>query len=122
MSVAKAKFNLIKMRNMFFVFRQLKPDSHKKKYKSSVKWRNLNPVYNEEFFFETRPNDLDKQSLIMTVWDKDLGKSNDFLGSLILGSNSKGRRLKQWKDCVRLPDQYHECWHCLSSDSPSHHR
>lgn len=97
---------------------QLKPDSHRnKKHKTSVKWRNLNPVFNEEFYFETRPNELmDKQSLIITVWDKDLGKSNDFLGSLVIGHASKGKRLKQWKDCIRLPDCFHDQWHYLSND------
>lgn len=104
-----------------FLRSQLRPDSNRKKFKTSIKWRNLNPVFNEEFFFETRPNDLDKQTLIITVWDKDIGKSNDFLGSLMLGQSSKGRRLKQWKDCIILPDQYHEQWHFLSSDLPNHH-
>ena len=98
----------------------MKPDPHRRKHKTTIKWRNLNPVFNEEFAFETRPNDLDKQSLIITVWDKDLGKSNDFLGSLVIGVNSKGRRLKQWKDCVRIPDHFHEQWHCLSSEIPHH--
>lgn len=66
--------------------------------------------------FETRPNDLDKQTLLLSVWDKDIGKSNDFLGSLVLsGTTSKGRRLKQWRDCIRLPDHYHEQWHCLAA-------
>ncbi|XP_055696209.1 synaptotagmin-10 [Lutzomyia longipalpis] len=101
-----------------FVKIQLKPDSHRKKFKTSIKWRNLNPVFNEEFMFESRPNDFDKQFLIITVWDKDFGKSNDFLGSLMLGPTSKGRRLKQWRDCVRLPDHCHEQWHCLSADPP----
>ncbi|KAJ6636318.1 Double C2-like domain-containing protein beta [Pseudolycoriella hygida] len=99
-----------------FVKLQMRPDSQKKKFKSSIKWRTLNPIFNEEFAFETRPNDLDKQLLLLTVWDKDLGKSNDFLGSLILGGNSKGRRLKQWKDCIRMPDCFHEQWHCLSGE------
>lgn len=103
-----------------FVKLQLKPDTHKKKYKTGVKWRNLNPAFNEEFVFEASPHDLNKQTLIITVWDKDIGKSNDFLGSLILGFNSKGERLKQWTDCVRLPDHVHEKWHCLSADNPSH--
>lgn len=76
--------------------RQLKPDSHRnKKHKTSVKWRNLNPVFNEEFYFETRPNELDKQSLIITVWDKDLG-SNDFLGSLVIGYASKGKTFRMF--------------------------
>lgn len=100
---------------------QLKPDAHRnKKHKTSVKWRNLNPVFNEEFSFETRPNELDKQSLVFTVWDMDLGKSNDFLGSLVIGYTSKGKRLKQWKDCIRSPDCFHEQWHQLSSDPRPH--
>ncbi|XP_070496175.1 double C2-like domain-containing protein beta isoform X2 [Chironomus tepperi] len=123
--VIKRCINLLAMdKNGFsdaFVKLQLRPDSYRKKYKTSIKWRNLNPVFNEEFFFETRPNDLDKQTLFITVWDKDIGKSNDFLGSLILGQCSKGRRLKQWRDCLLLPDQYHEQWHCLSSEHIPQH-
>ncbi|XP_055846039.1 rabphilin-3A isoform X2 [Episyrphus balteatus] len=122
--VVKQCINLLPMDNNGssdpFVKLQLKPDTHKKKYKTGVKWRNLNPAFNEEFVFEASPHDLNKQSLIITVWDKDIGKSNDFLGSLILGCNSKGERLKQWNDCVRLPDHVHEKWHCLSADNPSH--
>ncbi|XP_068159146.1 rabphilin-3A [Drosophila tropicalis] len=104
-----------------FVKLQLKPDAHKnKKHKTSVKWRTLNPVYNEEFYFEASPHDLNKEMLILTVWDKDLGKSNDFLGSLQLGAQSKGERLQQWLDCIRLPDHFHEKWHCLAADNPTH--
>uniref|UniRef100_A0A1I8NVG9 Rabphilin n=1 Tax=Stomoxys calcitrans TaxID=35570 RepID=A0A1I8NVG9_STOCA len=104
-----------------FVKVQMKPDCHRnKKCKTSVKWRTLNPIYNEEFNFEAGPHDLNKQSLILTVWDKDLGKSNDFLGSLVIGHNSKGERLQQWLDCIRLPDHYHEKWHCLAGDNPLH--
>lgn len=78
------------------------------------------------------------------VWDEDLGKSNDFLGSLVIGCSSKGihkmhshcsfrfilslqlfvsfyvfpqgKRLKQWKDCIRLPDCFHDQWHYLAND------
>ncbi|XP_037881195.1 synaptotagmin-like protein 4 isoform X1 [Glossina fuscipes] len=104
-----------------FIKLQLKPDFHRnKKYKTSIKWRTLNPIYNEEFQFEASPHDLNKQCLILTVWDKDLGKSNDFLGSLVIGHNSKGERLQQWLDCIRLPDHVHEKWHCLSGDNPLH--
>lgn len=60
--------------------RHLSPDSNHKKYKTSVKWKNLNPVFNEEFVFETKMTDLPKQTLILTIWDKDYGKSNDYLG------------------------------------------
>ncbi|ALC49072.1 Rph [Drosophila busckii] len=104
-----------------FVKLQLKPDAHKnKKHKTSVKWRTLNPIFNEEFYFEASPHDLNKEMLIVTVWDKDLGKSNDFLGSLQLGAQSKGERLQQWLDCIRLPDHFHEKWHALAPDNPTH--
>ncbi|KOB71725.1 Uncharacterized protein OBRU01_13293, partial [Operophtera brumata] len=83
-------------------------------HKSSIKWRNLNPVWNEEFPFETRPTELSRQNLTLTVWDKDYGKPNDFLGSLVLGSSSKGRRLKHWMDCIKFPDHKHEQWHSLT--------
>lgn len=112
----------INIKNFFFsIFRQLKPDSHKnKKYKTGVKWRTLNPIYREEFYFESSPHDLNKQTLFITVWDKDIGKSNDFLGSLVIGYNSKGERLQQWLDCIKLPDHFHEKWHCLSGEHPTH--
>ncbi|XP_048482459.1 rabphilin-3A [Plutella xylostella] len=97
-----------------FVKLHLDPDPYHKKHKTSIKWRNLNPVWNEEFLFETRPTELSRQNLTLTVWDKDYGKANDFLGSLVLGASSKGRRLKHWMDCIRFPDHRHEQWHSLT--------
>ncbi|XP_013184078.2 rabphilin-3A [Amyelois transitella] len=97
-----------------FVKLHLDPDPYHKKHKTSIKWRNLNPVWNEEFLFETRPTELSRQNLTLTVWDKDYGKPNDFLGSLVLGFSSKGRRLKHWMDCIKFPDHRHEQWHSLT--------
>ncbi|CAH1380795.1 unnamed protein product [Tenebrio molitor] len=100
-----------------FVKLQLRPDPYHRKHKSSIKWKNLNPVYNEEFAFETRPTELATQSLYITVYDKDYGKSNDYLGGLIIGgTGSKGLRLKQWLDMIRYPDHRHEAWHNLTED------
>ncbi|XP_072394351.1 rabphilin-3A isoform X2 [Diabrotica undecimpunctata] len=100
-----------------FVKLQLKPDPNHKKHKTSIKWKNLNPVFNEEFAFETRPTELSTQSLYITVYDKDYGKSNDYLGGLILGgTGSKGLRLKHWMDMIRYPDHRHEQWHNLTED------
>ncbi|XP_068623562.1 rabphilin-3A isoform X2 [Battus philenor] len=97
-----------------FVKLHLDPDPYHKKHKTSIKWRNLNPVWNEDFLFETRPTELSRQNLTLTFWDKDYGKPNDFLGSLILGASSKGRRLKHWMDCIKFPDHRHEQWHALT--------
>lgn len=75
-------------------------------------------MFNEEFQFETRPTELATQSLYITVWDKDYGKSNDYLGGLILGGPcSKGLRLKHWLDMIRYPDHRQEAWHNLTEDT-----
>ncbi|XP_044763277.1 rabphilin-3A isoform X2 [Coccinella septempunctata] len=101
-----------------FVKLQLRPDPHRKKHKTTVKWKELNPVWNEQFAFETRPTELCTQSLYITVYDKDYGKSNDYLGGLVLGGlGSKGQRLKHWLDMIKYPDHHHKCWHNLSEEN-----
>ncbi|XP_054280188.1 rabphilin-3A isoform X2 [Macrosteles quadrilineatus] len=101
-----------------FVKLYLKPDHYHRKYKTNVKWKSLNPVFNEEFVFETKMTDLPQQTLVLTVWDKDYGKSNDYLGCLELGCKSKGERLRQWVDMIKFPDHKHEGWHNLCEDPP----
>lgn len=34
----------------------------------------------QEFFYEIKHGDLAKKTLEVTVWDYDIGKSNDFIG------------------------------------------
>ncbi|NWQ83582.1 DOC2B protein, partial [Columbina picui] len=59
----------------------LKPDEDKKsKHKTAVKKKTLNPEFNEEFCYEIKHGDLAKKTLEVTVWDYDIGKSNDFIG------------------------------------------
>lgn len=47
---------------------------------TSIKRKTLNPEWNEEFVFATRLTELMKLTLCLSVWDKDFGKSNDYLG------------------------------------------
>ncbi|TUD19547.1 LON peptidase N-terminal domain and RING finger protein 1 [Bagarius yarrelli] len=59
----------------------LQPDMGKKsKYKTSVKKKTLNPEFNEEFVYEVPHDQLAKKTLEISVWDYDLGMSNDFIG------------------------------------------
>ncbi|KAG8282114.1 double C2-like [Homalodisca vitripennis] len=127
-----------------FVKLYLRPDHYHRKYKTCVKWKNLNPIFNEEFVFETKMTDLPQQTLVLTVWDKDYGKSNDYLeelggtttfgvvgrgltvesssgeteGCLELGWKSKGERLRQWVDMIKFPDHKHEGLHNLCEEPP----
>ncbi|TNN26272.1 Double C2-like domain-containing protein alpha [Liparis tanakae] len=59
----------------------LQPDMGKKsKYKTTVKKKTLNPEFNEEFSYEVTLDQLAKKTLEISVWDYDLGMSNDFIG------------------------------------------
>ncbi|KAE8741629.1 hypothetical protein FOCC_FOCC012831 [Frankliniella occidentalis] len=100
-----------------FVKLQLKPDPHHRKYKTGIKWQSLNPLYNEEFVFDTKMTELQQKTLVITVWDKDHGKSNDYLGGLELSCLSKGERLRHWVDAIKFPDHKHEGWHQLVDTS-----
>ncbi|XP_069838368.1 double C2-like domain-containing protein alpha [Dendropsophus ebraccatus] len=102
-----------------YVKTYLKPDVEKKsKHKTAVKKKTLNPEFNEEFFYKIGLNELQKRSLEVTVWDYDLGKSNDFIGGVTLGMNSKGECLKHWMECLSSTNQRAEHWHTLTNELP----
>ncbi|XP_063561222.1 double C2-like domain-containing protein beta isoform X3 [Gorilla gorilla gorilla] len=102
-----------------YVKTYLRPDVDKKsKHKTAVKKKTLNPEFNEEFCYEIKHGDLAKKSLEVTVWDYDIGKSNDFIGGVVLGIHAKGERLKHWFDCLKNKDKRIEPWHTLTSELP----
>ncbi|XP_075445678.1 double C2-like domain-containing protein beta isoform X1 [Ascaphus truei] len=102
-----------------YVKTYLKPDEDKKsKHKTTVKKKTLNPEFNEEFCYEIKHGDLAKKTLEVTVWDYDIGKSNDFIGGVVLGINAKGERLKHWFDCLKNKDKKIERWHTLTNELP----
>ncbi|XP_026125229.1 double C2-like domain-containing protein beta isoform X2 [Carassius auratus] len=93
----------------------LRPDMGKKsKYKTSVKKKTLNPEFNEEFSYEVPLDQLAKKTLEISVWDYDLGMSNDFIGGVGLGINAKGERLKHWFECLKNKGKKVEYWHTLT--------
>nr|XP_055195331.1 double C2-like domain-containing protein alpha isoform X2 [Nyctereutes procyonoides] len=64
-----------------YVKTYLRPDVDKKsKHKTCVKKKTLNPEFNEDFFYEMELSALATKTLEVTVWDYDIGKSNDFIG------------------------------------------
>lgn len=92
----------------------LKPDVHKKsKRRTSVKKKTLNPEYNEEFVYDISHHELAKKSLELTVWDYDVGKSNDFIGGVTMDINASGSALMHWYDMLKTPNQVHTHWHTL---------
>uniref|UniRef100_W5MLM4 Rabphilin 3A n=1 Tax=Lepisosteus oculatus TaxID=7918 RepID=W5MLM4_LEPOC len=96
----------------------LKPDMGKKaKYKTQIKKKTLNPEFNEEFSYEIKHSELAKKSLDISVWDYDIGKSNDYIGGCQLGITAKGERLKHWYECLKNKDKKIERWHTLLNEN-----
>ncbi|CAM4718143.1 unnamed protein product [Leuciscus chuanchicus] len=67
-----------------------------------------------EFSYELPHDQLAKKTLEISVWDYDLGMSNDFIGGVELGINAKGDRLKQWFECLKYKGKKVEYWHTLT--------
>ncbi|KAM6972298.1 double C2-like domains, gamma [Aplochiton taeniatus] len=98
-----------------FVKIVLQPDMGKKsKYKTTVKKKTLNPEFNEEFAYEVPHDQLAKKTLEISVWDYDLGMSNDFIGGVELGINAKGEKLRHWFECLKHAGKKVEYWHTLT--------
>ncbi|XP_061685507.1 double C2-like domains, delta isoform X2 [Syngnathoides biaculeatus] len=98
-----------------FVKIVLQPDMGKKsKYKTSVKKKTLNPEFNEEFSYDVTLDLLAKKTLEISVWDYDLGMSNDFIGGVELGINASGQRLRHWFECLKNKGKKVEYWHTLT--------
>ncbi|XP_062373225.1 rabphilin-3A-like [Sardina pilchardus] len=101
-----------------FVKIYLKPDMGKKaKQKTQIKKKTLNPEYNEEFSYEIKHAELAKKTLGISVWDYDIGKSNDYIGGCQLGITAKGERLKHWYECLKNKDKKIERWHTLLNEN-----
>ncbi|KAM4829934.1 double C2-like domain-containing protein alpha isoform 1-T1 [Thomomys bottae] len=120
----------------------------KSKHKTCVKKKTLNPEFNEvtharawkwrwseaglagasrescgschpqEFFYEMELSILATKTLEVTVWDYDIGKSNDFIGGVSLGPGARGEARRHWSDCLQRPDTALERWHTLTSELP----
>ncbi|XP_061823784.1 double C2-like domain-containing protein alpha [Nerophis lumbriciformis] len=102
-----------------YVKTYLKPDVQKKsKHKTAVIKKTLNPEFNEEFFYEISFSELATKTLEVTVWDYDLGKSNDFIGGVSLGCHSQGETLQHWIDCLKNKGKKVERWHTLTNELP----
>uniref|UniRef100_A0A3Q2UQ09 Double C2-like domains, alpha n=1 Tax=Fundulus heteroclitus TaxID=8078 RepID=A0A3Q2UQ09_FUNHE len=72
----------------------------------------------QEFFYEISLSELAKKTLEVTVWDYDLGRSNDFIGGVCLSCRSQGDALRHWMDCLKNKGRWVERWHILTNELP----
>nr|XP_028688992.1 double C2-like domain-containing protein gamma isoform X4 [Macaca mulatta] len=94
----------------------------------------------EEFFYSGPREELAQKTLLVSVWDYDLGTADDFIGEweheelgwgpsrllavpdpspmaggVQLGSHASGERLRHWLECLGHSDHRLELWHPLDS-------
>ncbi|XP_036115700.1 double C2-like domain-containing protein gamma [Molossus molossus] len=97
-----------------FVRLFLHPNVGKKsKYKTNVRKKTLNPEFNEEFFYAGPREELAQKTLLVSVWDYDLGTANDFIGGVQLSAWASGERQRHWRECLGRSDHRLELWHPL---------
>lgn len=97
-----------------FVRLFLHPNVGKKsKYKTSVRKKTLNPEFNEEFFYAGPREELAQKTLLVSVWDYDLGTADDFIGGVQLSGRASGERQRHWRECLDNSDCRLELWHTL---------
>ncbi|XP_057584746.1 double C2-like domain-containing protein gamma isoform X2 [Hippopotamus amphibius kiboko] len=97
-----------------FVRLLLHPNVGKKsKYKTSVHKKTLNPEFNEEFFYAGPREELAQKTLLVSVWDHDLGTADDFIGGVQLSSQASGEQQQHWRECLGRSDCRLELWHPL---------
>nr|XP_051686181.1 double C2-like domain-containing protein gamma [Oryctolagus cuniculus] len=102
-----------------FVRLFLRPNPGKKsKYKTSVRRKTLNPEFNEEFFYAGAREELLQKTLLVSVWDYDLGTADDFIGGVQLSSRASGERGWHWRECLGRSDHRLELWHPLDGAPP----
>ena len=53
------------------------------KNQTTVKWKSLNPDFDEQFVYQSSVSDLPKQSLYITVWDREKGRQDEYIGEFI---------------------------------------
>uniref|UniRef100_A0A8C6CGV7 C2 domain-containing protein n=1 Tax=Monodon monoceros TaxID=40151 RepID=A0A8C6CGV7_MONMO len=97
-----------------FVRLYLHPNGGKKsKRKTSVQKKTLNPEFNEEFFCTGPQEELAQKTLLVSVWDYDLGTADDFTGGVQLSSQASGEHQQHWRKWLGRTDHQLELWHPL---------
>ncbi|CAF3285469.1 unnamed protein product [Rotaria socialis] len=86
-------------------------------FKTTVKKHTLQPDFNEEFVFpHIQLQELISKTLQIAVYDKDMGKKDDYIGGFELGQSSSGDELRHWLLMVKSPEKWIEMWHKLKPD------
>eukprot|EP00914_Ancora_sagittata_P010845 GHVO01021154.1.p1 GENE.GHVO01021154.1~~GHVO01021154.1.p1 ORF type:complete len:195 (+),score=30.41 GHVO01021154.1:561-1145(+) len=87
------------------------------KKKTTIKEKNLNPVFNESFIFNVPYENIRKTSLSISVMDYDRLGRNELIGQIVLGSKSGPMEVKHWNEMFAKSRQPVAQWHILKDFS-----
>merc|ERR1719266_745935 len=77
-------------------------------HRTTTKWRTREPDFHEQFVYSVPSrsmDDLKKLNLHISVWDKENGRPDEYIGGIIVGISAKGARLQHWLDMMKHPGQ-----------------
>jgi hypothetical protein len=93
-------------------------DRNNRTRKTTTKWRTCEPDFHEQFTYSVPSRsiaDLEKLNLHISVWDKENGRPDEYIGGIIVGVSAKGARLQHWLDMMKHPGQTVTQTHFLSA-------
>ena len=83
------------------------------KKKTVVKEKNLNPIFDETFFFTVPYERIRQTSLVVTVMDYDRLGRNEAIGQVVLGNKSGPVEVKHWNAMFANSRHSVPQWHIL---------
>uniref|UniRef100_A0A914GYD0 Rabphilin n=1 Tax=Globodera rostochiensis TaxID=31243 RepID=A0A914GYD0_GLORO len=84
--------------------------------RTTIKKRTLNPEFNEVLQFIVPFKDLPRKTLVIGVYDYDVGRHDDYIGGIVLSTAAPGERGRQWQQVIENPGKTFEHWHRLEVD------
>ncbi|KAL3103150.1 hypothetical protein niasHS_002336 [Heterodera schachtii] len=84
--------------------------------RTTIKKRTLNPEFNETLQFIVPFKDLPRKTLVIGVYDYDVGRHDDYIGGIVLSTAAPDERGRQWQQVMENPGKTFEHWHRLEVD------
>lgn len=82
--------------------------------KTSCKKNTIDPVFNESISFNLSARQLEKASLVISVWDYNTKSRDDFVGRIVLGKMATGpHEITHWTRMMQSQRSAVAQWHSL---------
>ena len=92
----------------------LHKDKKHDKWKSTVKWNTLLPIFNEPFQFDISNLNVLDLSLEFVVMDYDRFSKDNVVGQVLVGPNAKDEMGQtHWEELISNPNQPISRWHAI---------